>query len=207
MGVTMPDGETTENVWHVFNTALMWLTPNLTLLADAFVTWLITTVAGYAPIDLIGNDCTVTYITATDITQEPGDQVTVTGPSLPLAGGAATPATVNLLTKAVKQTSGRTGRGQRGRTYWIGVPQGDVLIADTNQMTAAYLAKLAAAMQNLLLTPQNANANWHFGVMNRQLDLVALNPYVVTQLADTEIVLPYFDTQRRRGAGRLASHH
>lgn len=205
IGFRMPDGEATENVFHVHSN-IGWSAPGLTNVANAVVTWLTTAVGGSQPIQSIGSDTTVEYVTATDVSIEPGATVTITGPTLPLAGEAGSVGGPNLATKAVRLSSGLTGRNSRGRLYWVGVPAMAFLDTDNNQMTATFLSKLVAFLGSLIVTINEVSSNLAFVVMNRQTGGVPLNPYQWTPLNSSAVVNPYFDTQRRRGPGRLAAH-
>lgn len=62
-----------------------------------------------------------------------------------LHAGAALP---NNVTIALKKESGLTGRSARGRTYWIGVPQTQLVASDENTLNAAYVAAVVAALDS-----------------------------------------------------------
>lgn len=50
----------------------------------------------------------------------------------------------NNVTFAIKKESGFTGRSARGRSYWIGIPQDQILLADENRLSAGFIALLVA---------------------------------------------------------------
>lgn len=61
----------------------------------------------------------------------------------------ASEAMPNNVTFAIKKESGLTGRSARGRTFWIGIPQNQVEVADENQLQAAFVALLVANVDSI----------------------------------------------------------
>lgn len=57
--------------------------------------------------------------------------------------------TPNNVTFAIKKESGLSGRSARGRTYWIGIPTGELLIADENQLKSAYITLIVDAVDDI----------------------------------------------------------
>lgn len=66
-----------------------------------------------------------------------------------LLGGVPLP---NNVTLAVKKSSGFTGRSARGRTYWIGMPQNKLEVANENQVIAAYVVDIINAVDAIRLS-------------------------------------------------------
>lgn len=60
--------------------------------------------------------------------------------------GAALP---NNVTFAVKKESGLSGRSARGRCFWIGVPTAELESTDENQIKAAYITSMVAAVDDI----------------------------------------------------------
>ncbi len=61
-------------------------------------------------------------------------------------GGAALP---NQVTFSIKKTSGFTGRSARGRTYWIGVPNGILLPSNENLVSSVWAAATVSAVGSI----------------------------------------------------------
>ncbi len=66
-----------------------------------------------------------------------------------LLGGVPLP---NNVTLAVKKSSGFTGRSARGRTYWIGMPQNKLDVANENQVIAPYVVDIIGAVDAVRLS-------------------------------------------------------
>jgi hypothetical protein len=63
-----------------------------------------------------------------------------------VAAGGAMP---NNVTLAVKKSSGLTGRSARGRCYWIGVPNSQLLLANENELEPAYVDAVVVAVDSI----------------------------------------------------------
>lgn len=115
---------------------------------------------------------------------------TNTGPGLGAA--AALPDNVTL---SVKKSSGLTGRGARGRLYWIGTTLTQIA-TNENQYTTAGAAQIlgsVGAMRNAI-----AATTWVPAIISRYLDGVkraqgAAFPWISTVLVNNNV-----DSQRRR---------
>lgn len=64
----------------------------------------------------------------------------------PAPGVQVTAALPNNITLAIKQNSGLTGRSARGRTYFIGIPQGTLLASDESFLQSAYVLAVVLAL-------------------------------------------------------------
>lgn len=72
------------------------------------------------------------------------EQNAQTGPGI-----QPTKASPNQVTFSVKKTSGLTGRSARGRTYWIGVPTGQLQITDENLVNPVWASDVVAAVGDI----------------------------------------------------------
>lgn len=50
----------------------------------------------------------------------------------------------NNVTFSIKKVSGLTGRSARGRTYWIGIPQDELLVVNENNLKQGYVDAIVA---------------------------------------------------------------
>lgn len=64
----------------------------------------------------------------------------------PAPGVQPTAALPNNVTLSIKQSSGFTGRSARGRTYFIGIPQGTLLSSDESFLNPAYVGAVVVAL-------------------------------------------------------------
>lgn len=108
--------------------------------------------------------------------------------------GSALP---NNVTFSVKKESGLTGRAARGRTYWIGIPDNVRVASDENQLSAAYVTAVVAAVDSQRVGIV-ALAGWDPVLVSRFLDGVARTfgltfPWISSVNIDTRV-----DTQRGR---------
>lgn len=187
------------NVYHVKNTAA-WTEPDLLALATLFDTWWTAEIApGIAP------TITLDRVVARDLTTENGIAVEHTA-GLPKPGtggdGGQLP---NNVTLAIKWTTGLAGRSFRGRTYHIGVNNGD-LTPDKQHVTTVVATALRGHYANLLTRLdaagyQLAVASFYHGVDPVTHKPIPRTAAVVTGIIDAGVETT-LDSQRRRLPGR-----
>jgi hypothetical protein len=72
----------------------------------------------------------------------------------------------NNVTLSIKKISGLTGRSARGRTYWIGIPENQMLVGDENQLQPAYV-DLVVADVDFVRQRINLQAGWAAVLVSR----------------------------------------
>lgn len=111
-----------------------------------------------------------------------------------LLGGVPLP---NNVTFAVKKASGFTGRSARGRTYWIGMPQNKLQIANENLVIAAYVTSVVAAVDAIRVAI-NAATSWSPVLVSRFADGVKRTTGITFPWIGTSNVNSVVDTLRGR---------
>jgi hypothetical protein len=132
---------TMENVYYARTSSLTWSESQLDDVAAAFQSWESATAAP------LRNDTTELYeIVATDLTSLFGIRKSYPV-SPPIVGTLANPLPANV-TVAVKASIGRRGRGTNGRTFWIGMAEGQT----AGDSIATISANLIVAALNTIKT-------------------------------------------------------
>jgi len=131
-------------------------------------------------------------IELTDITEEAGEQVTYTG-GLPLSGDEGAPALPNNVTVSVKLTTGFSGRSKRGRQYFIGLV--NTQLVDPNHILLGMITTLQDAYSALI--DAISDAGWQMVVASFVSGGVPrltaeLTPVIAASVNQT------LDSQRRR---------
>jgi len=108
--------------------------------------------------------------------------------------GAAFP---NNVTFSIKKTSGLTGRSARGRTYWIGIPDNEVQVANENLLKVAYAAQIVADV-DFVRTEISGVGLFEPVLVSRFLDKVLRSPAVTFAWTGSTNVDLRVDTQRGR---------
>lgn len=176
-----------SNIYHVANT-VEWSQADLVTLCEAFFDW----ENGSAKNDRV-TSIELTYITAAALVSAdaPYNARAIDPAVGGVQPGQALPLNVTL---AITAITGTRGRGRQGRTFWIGLGEGNV---DENVVTNTSLDNILDDMQDLL-TAINAVAGWSLVVLHRYRDGVKLaeatfDAIVVFGVRDTTV-----DTQKNR---------
>lgn len=122
----------------------------------------------------------------------------------PIVGSIVSTAMPDVVSVAIKHTSGQQGRSQRGRTYWIGLTQASIAGG------GFILQAAATAFQGVYntLRTQLAIAGWQFCVASKYSGVSVINGYRRPIPRDVGILTPItasscetsIDTQRHRKA-------
>lgn len=179
------DGVTGANVWHV-HSSIPWTVPLLDDLIDVFVA-----VENSDLTNLRSSDMTTTGYRATDLTSLSGASV-FRGTDIHNAGVAAgVPVNSSF---AIKLDTGLRGRGRNGRTFWIGIKEGDVDVGKVHSDYADGIVNAIGALKDAI----NAVSDWQMCVLHKVRDGAPLNPYEqdpVQRVAYTDLFL---DSQKLR---------
>lgn len=162
----------------------------LTALGDALVSWFETNVQ-----PLQSSEVLLREIYLTDLTSE--SALTHTRPVVPnTPGGTSSPSLPNNVSLTVSFRSAGRGRFSRGRNYFVGLSEGQVV---NNAVSLAFADDLALAYQALLTA---LPAGWTWVVCSRYTAagprVAGFNSPVVAALVVDNVV----DSQRRRLPGR-----
>lgn len=103
----------------------------------------------------------------------------------------------NNVTFAIKKTSGLTGRSARGRTYWIGIPEGELTAADENFLNATYVGAVVNAVDSIR-SSINGTPLWAPVLVSRFTGGVARDFGKTFPWVDSVAVDSRLDTQRGR---------
>jgi len=104
---------------------------------------------------LVAGTCELRAVEAISIAEENGPSFTFTS-GLPSAGTATSEALPGSNAFCVSLRSGLTGRSARGRYYWGGLTQDQVLL---NEVNSGVVTSIVAAMDNLISTIEGIEAN------------------------------------------------
>jgi len=143
---------------------------------------------------LMNSGCRLVALRLRDLTTAAGVEVTYST-GLPLVGtrsGAAMPSNTAL---TLKQETGLAGRSQRGRTYWFGMAEGDVV---DNFFNGTYVTSVRTALDNITLVPTAGAIVWQLVVASfvtggQPRSTAQLTPVTGFVATDARV-----DTQRRR---------
>lgn len=151
-----------ENVYYVHKVS-PWSQIDVAAIVTAFTNWETSNAAAQrgAYVELV-------RVTATDLTSLSGvridDQLVA-----PIPGTrSSTPLPANV-TFAVKANIGKRGRGTNGRTYWIGLTEGQIL---DDQMQAAAAGLIVTALETLISDISGAVAGSALGVIHQFINRI-----------------------------------
>jgi hypothetical protein len=195
--------EVVTNTFHV-RKATAWSTPELTTLANTFITWWNDDLANNLSQNMI-----LTRVAARDMTVEDGLAVEVQAPLLS-GGQLLSPAMPGNVALAVKHISGFAGRNRRGRSFVAGMPENgqegnEITVALTDSIVSAFevlRGAMVAADQELVV------ASFYDGTV---LELQSNGETIKVPVARATALLSpilsfsadtFIDSQRRRLAGR-----
>lgn len=112
-------------------------------------------------------------------------------------GGHASPTLPGNVTFSLKKLSGQTGRSARGRTYWIGIPQNQLLASDENRLNGTYQLAIEAAVDTIRTTIA-AIGLWQPVLVSRFTGGLPRGSGLTFPWASTTSVDNILDTQRGR---------
>lgn len=182
------DGQKCVNVFHV-NYALGSGPDHFVAIADIFKDWMVGLKA-FQP-----STCSLRTIAITDLNEENGESREI-GTGLPIVGTGATAQLPNNVTIAVKWTTGQSGRSFRGRTYHIGLCEGNVVANRLDDVTVGYMT----TSYNYLLS---ALATEGYVLVVRSIILNGGPRFAGVQTPILNATIdPTLDSQRRRLPGR-----
>lgn len=170
-------------------------TPTVGIIGDIVNTaadWWIGNVSALTPPELILRE-----VYAKSLQTSPGPEATFSA-GLPAAGGLGQPSLPNNVTIAVSLRTGLTGRSARGRWFWQGLTEGQVV---ANDVTAGTGVSIVAAIDNLLSA---------IGDLGYDVTIVSFRSGGVPRpggpvyftVTDALLVDTVTDSQRRRLPGR-----
>lgn len=136
-------------------------------------------ISDFAP--LISNNLAIEQVSARDLSV----QQAVTGFS-PVAevGGVNSPVEPANVTIAVKFLTGAASRSRRGRAFWVGLAESQVVANSVSSGTLNDIASAYGTLQDIMLA-----IGWQFVVVSRTQNKVKLAegiPYPVTQVTFTD---------------------
>jgi len=124
--------------------------------------------------------------------------VAVSPATLPNLGGDSNPATPNSTTIAISFRTGLSGRSYRGRNYWLGLTEPNVV---NNSVSSTLLQDVADAYAGMIGANTIAS-NWTWGVYSRRVDNTNRETGLFTDITGVIITDDIVDSQRRRLPGR-----
>lgn len=145
---------------------------------------------------VVCNQVTLREIDIRDLSTQSGIGI-IWNTGLPLAGTVASPALPNNVTVAIKWGTGLTGRSFRGRTYHIGLTEGQVVNSEVDSAFAAPILSGYNALPALLTTNGYSMVVVSKFSNNAPRVTGVTTPILNAAYADTVI-----DSQRRRLPGR-----
>jgi len=113
-------------------------------------------------------------------------------------GAVTTPPLPANVTLAISHRTGLAGRSRRGRSYVVGLAEGDVV---GDFVTAARVTTINTAFNALRAAGTFVAAGWQFVVLSRFSEGELLDDAVVTPITTSFCVDGRVDTQRRRLIG------
>jgi hypothetical protein len=191
MVYTGPNQNRMVNVYHFSRPTLGWDADSLGDLGEAMLSWEVT----YAK-DRRSNQITCIGVECRDLSVQDSFVVTVAAIP-PIEGGASTPVLPANVTLAVSLRTPFAGRSFRGRTYWIGLPEGAVVGDFVNASTAQNILTAVRALIEDVPQPLNAQ----LVVVSRYSNGVPRATGIATPVTAATLVDTRVDTQRRRLVG------
>jgi len=142
--------------------------------------------------DLQTNDVSLVRIELTDITVEAGEQVIYTA-GLPLSGNEGATPLPNNVTVSVKLTTGFSGRSKRGRQYFIGLV--NTQLVDPNHILLGMVTSLQDAYSALI--DAISDAGWKMVIASFVSGGLPRTTALLTEVISSS-VNQTLDSQRRR---------
>lgn len=189
------NGQPVENVFYFVGTS-GWTAGTLASLASAFESWETAHARALRANSTAYHGCEVVDMSAQDSTAvSSSNEIDGTVNDTPLP---------NNCTIAIKASTGLAGRSNRGRTYWIGLVNGQRDGADHNAVNGTFAAAVVSAMNALISTAFPNSAVLvvaSFRHDNAWRSSAVAHPVVSYALVDQTI-----DNQRRRLPGHNVHH-
>lgn len=176
-----------ENVYHFTGTA-DWTSTLLAALSSAFIAWEVANARAHRGTATQLHEVVSVDLTATDSEWDASTTAT--------DGTLADVQLPNNCSLAVKAITAKRGRSFRGRTYWIGLVEGDLSSTDANTIANSRAAAIQAAMRSLLTTtwPNSAVPV----VASRRHNGAWRTTGLTTPIKDYVLTDQVIDSQRRR---------
>lgn len=183
----LTDGAAGVNVFHVLGDSGGWTTEELEDLNDLFGDWWTTNVRAH-----VSSQIALRSIESRSLEAEIAPVATL--PFVPvLAGGSSSPALPANTTIVISHRTGLTGRSARGRTYFIGLNEGQVNGNYVSGPTATNLNNAFAQLGQDL-----RDAGLALAVLSRFSGGVARPLAVAFEVVSSLLLDNRIDTQRRR---------
>lgn len=187
------DSQRCENIFYVQKDSTL-VPADLDDIANAFGDWWTAHVAPLTP-----SNVSLQEIIVRDMTTETSPEIVFTT-GLPFAGSSSAHSLPNNVTIAIKLNTGFGGRSFRGRSYIVGISQGDVAV-DTNVITSGSAAARTTAW-NELITLVNAISGMSLVVASFHSAGAPRSTAVLTPVTSMSFADLTLDSQRRRLPGR-----
>lgn len=185
------DGQTVENVLYFFYTNPINEAGLLNLATGLRDYWQTNM------LPLMSSLVAFQYVEVTHLTPSPAYTATVPANS-PNVGGDSNPASPNNVSITVSFRTGVTGRSYRGRNYWLGLTEPNVINSSVNPAHAALIVDAYAGMTG----PDTIATDWRWGVYSRYVNGVPRETGQFTDITTVLITDYVVDSQRRRLPGR-----
>lgn len=183
------DGQQIANVFHVEADAPLTV-GDLNNIGATFVEWYDAFRA------VVANQVTLREIDIRDLTTSSGLGI-LYNTGLPLVGLLASPALPNHVTVAIKWGTGLTGRSFRGRTYHIGLTEGQVVNSEVDSAFAPPILSGYNALPALMTTN-----GYTLVVASRFANNAPRVTGVTTPILNASYADTVVDSQRKRLPGR-----
>lgn len=191
MVYTGPNNNRMVNVYHYWRPTLGWDPDSLGDLAEALLAWEETSAKGRR-----SNQITCIGVECRDISVKDSFVVSVAAIP-PIQGSVNSPVLPANVTFAVSLRTPFAGRSFRGRTYWIGLPEGSVNGDFVGPSTAQNILTTVRALIEEVPQPLNAQ----LVVVSRYSNGAPRAVGIATPVTSAVLVDNRVDTQRRRLVG------
>jgi hypothetical protein len=181
-------GEPCENIYHV-HSSVAWTTVLLEDLLATFQAWEMDTASL-----LRSDEAELIRATATDLTS-------ITSPrydeplETPVPGALVSPVLPSNVTLAVKADIGERGRGRNGRTFWIGLSEGQVAM---NLVGSVVVTDIVSALNTLITDITTAAPDQTLGIIHTVAAGVPLTPATFSPIIGWSVTDRSIDSQRDR---------
>ena len=187
------DLQRVENtLWFLRETP--WAVDALLALNNYITAWWIDTMS-----PLVSNTVSLREVACTDMASATGPQVTLP-PPLPQDGQNTAPALPNNVTISVSFRTAQRGRSFRGRNYFIGLTEADVV---ANTVIGVQVTAIQDAYEELLTVGDTVTGvEWvavsRFSGVDADGDPIPRVTGISTPIISVTVVDPIIDSQRRR---------
>jgi hypothetical protein len=204
------DGSFAENVFYVKRTSA-WTSAELATMCAAFIAWFGTGDGSHSYKSLLANDTSLVEVSARDLTTA-GSDVVNDSAGLPITGTSENATFLLGTTFAITHRTGLAGRSQRGRTFMVGLPIGDIDPESTNVILTAYATFAVDALTALIAAVTAADAACTWVVASRYSGVdsggkpIPRAAGVVTNITSVGYHNLIVDFQRRRAPAHNRHH-